>query len=138
MTHQQLKTIECAYDDLLGSYQAYKMLDSNSHDWESHLLTIKEMERDFTFLDIPEDNHNHNVEGLLLQCNCGEIIENRCNQIYYTIDTKNKLPIRNSDGSLVISEKDNGGLPYCDAPNQIKKEIRRFVKTKLEEENKTK
>jgi hypothetical protein len=136
MTHQQLTTIKCAYADLIGSYQAYNSLDIHSHDWGSHLTTIKEMERDFTFLDTPEDEHDGHsqMEGISLQCNCGQIIESKCNELYYTID-QDGFPNRNSNGSLIIQEKDNGGLCYINAPETIKKEIRKFVKNKLKQEN---
>jgi hypothetical protein len=137
MTQDQLLTIKCAYADLIGSYQAYKSLDIHSHDWDSHFTTIKEMERDFTFLDTTEDEHDGHtqIEGISLQCNCGEIIESKCNELYYMIDDQ-KFPIRNSDGSLMLQEKDKGGLCYINAPQTIKKEIRKIVKNKLQQENK--
>lgn len=134
MTKDQLLTIKCAYADLIGAYQAHKSLDILSHDWDSHLITIKEMERDFTFLDSPDDEHDHHgtIQGISLQCNCGEIIESKCNELCYTNDPDG-LPIRDSDGSIVLHEKDNGGLCYINAPETIKKEIRKIVKNRIKQ-----
>jgi hypothetical protein len=135
MTHQQLITIQCAYADLIGAYQAYKNLDVHAHDWLAHLATIKEMERDFTFLDTPDDDHEHlhKMEGISLQCNCGEIIEAKCNELCYMNDNEGN-PIRNPDGSLMLHDKkDEGELCYINAPQTIKNEIRKIVKNKLKQ-----
>lgn len=50
LTKEQVQTINCAYVDLIGAYQAMKQQDYSVHDWDAHLLSIKELERAFTFL----------------------------------------------------------------------------------------
>lgn len=44
----KFNAIKCAHADLVGSYQDY--LDFRGHDWEAHLQSIKELEREFNFL----------------------------------------------------------------------------------------
>ncbi len=129
-------TIRCAYADLVGAYQAYKSLDIHTHDWGSHLITIKEMEDNFLFLDINRDEaHNHQtIPGVLITCTCGEVIENECNEMCYTVDI-NGTPMRNHDGTLIIQPLGWGGMCYTEAPPEIKQEIKRIVINRKKKEN---
>jgi hypothetical protein len=43
MTSLQESVIRCAIADLLGSVQAYKERNFDSHDWEAHQKTIEEL-----------------------------------------------------------------------------------------------
>ena len=56
MTKDQIMAIKCAFADLQGAYQAYEQGNMHAHDWEAHHLTIKEMAKQFDFLDALEDN----------------------------------------------------------------------------------
>ncbi len=50
MTEKQILAIKCAHADLLGSLQNYKNQTYSEHDWESHLLSIEELQCCFPFL----------------------------------------------------------------------------------------
>ncbi len=55
LTEKQKVAIKCAYADLVGAYQ-YAIVDgeggaNNGHDWDSHLVTITELEESFDFID---------------------------------------------------------------------------------------
>ena len=98
MNDIQILTIKCAYADLRGAYQAYKSLDIHSHDWESHLLTIEEMERDFPFLTPIAKQEDQNI--LLGSCSCGEKHEPDLNQ--FIAFNENGNPVRNTNASIEL------------------------------------
>lgn len=134
MTNQQITTIKCAHADLVGSYQAYKSLDIHSHDWEAHLTTIKEIERDFTFVE-PAFEYNPN-NGIMLACSCGQLHEpNPDNYIIFDSDNN---PKRNEEGEIQqYTNNPNETDPTCivlqvkDTTEEIKNEIRRQNKKHL-------
>jgi hypothetical protein len=47
MTEKQLAALRCAYLDLLGAFEAKQRDDIDSHDWDVHWETIKDMETAF-------------------------------------------------------------------------------------------
>lgn len=51
MTKDQIIAIKCAYSDLVGVLQCYNQCITDGHDWRSHLETIKDLEKQFTFLE---------------------------------------------------------------------------------------
>jgi hypothetical protein len=51
MTKDQIIAIKCAYSDLVGVLQCYNQSIINGHDWRSHLETIRDLEKQFAFLD---------------------------------------------------------------------------------------
>ena len=99
MTDQQITTIQCAYADLVGAYQAYDSLDIHSHDWKSHLLTINEMERDFPFLS-PMSQQQTNPNIVTESCSCGKIHEPDLS-LFMAIN-ENDNPVRDSNGSIEL------------------------------------
>jgi len=50
LNQEQINAIRCAFADLIGALQAYEQGNSNIHDWESHKLTIEELESAFPFI----------------------------------------------------------------------------------------
>lgn len=51
MTEEQILVIKCAYADLKGALQSYEQMAYSEHDWDSHRLTIEEMEIYFDFIE---------------------------------------------------------------------------------------
>jgi len=58
MTEDQKSTLLCAFLDLIGSYQQNEFGEyaGFSHDWESHLYTIRDLFRDFPELSNDPEN----------------------------------------------------------------------------------
>ena len=59
MTSTQIRAIKCAHADLVGAFQsAYDTcdLDYSGHDWDSHIQTIRDLEKEFSFLDPINDD----------------------------------------------------------------------------------
>ena len=56
MNEKQLSAVRCALADLCGALQAHEGRDTWLHDWDAHLLTIKELAEAFDLGDeVPED-----------------------------------------------------------------------------------
>ena len=51
MTEQQILAVKCAYADLIGAFQVKEQRDINLHDWDAHLLSIEDLERNFDFIE---------------------------------------------------------------------------------------
>jgi hypothetical protein len=47
LTHSQELAIRCAYADLIGALQARNAQEPELHNWEAHLVSIKDLERQF-------------------------------------------------------------------------------------------
>ncbi len=47
LSKAQKLAIKCAYADLLGSLQAFEQMDSSSHDWDAHKLSLQDLEDQF-------------------------------------------------------------------------------------------
>lgn len=58
MTEDQKSTLLCAFLDLIGSYQQNEFGDyaGFSHDWESHLYTIRDLFEHFPELSNDPEN----------------------------------------------------------------------------------
>lgn len=108
----------------------------HTHDWNWHLSTIREMEKEFMFLDIGMDEiHKHDVmPGMVVQCSCSELIEARCKQLCYNIDA-NGNPVRDEYGTITTFNQGWGGLCYEESNEDIKKELRRIAAKQLQQEN---
>jgi hypothetical protein len=50
LTEDQKLAITCAYCDLIGSKQARDLGSIESHNWNAHKLTAKELEKLFPFV----------------------------------------------------------------------------------------
>ena len=98
MTELQITTIKCAYADLVGAYQAYKSLDIHSHEWNAHLQSISEMERDFDFIEPIRNNQSQGM-ALHVTCSCGEK-HNEYEQLWVAF--MKGYPVRNQEGSLEL------------------------------------
>ncbi len=58
MNMEQILAVKCAYADLVGAYQCTAdddSIDVSSHDWESHLQTIQDLEKAFNFIEPIKD-----------------------------------------------------------------------------------
>jgi len=128
MTELQITTIKCAYADLVGAYQSYNSLDIHSHDWKSHLISIKEIERDFDFI-IPMQDEQESNGGLHITCSCGSthkeyeelwvaymngnIVRNECGtiELYHTYEeallnsSGNETPLKVNQTTLEIQNE---------------------------------
>jgi hypothetical protein len=51
MTNEQITAIKCAYADLVVILQCYNQNETTIHDWESHLESIRDLEKQFPFID---------------------------------------------------------------------------------------
>jgi hypothetical protein len=51
MTNEQIIAIKCAYADLVGVLQCHNQYETTVHDWESHLESIRDLEKQFAFID---------------------------------------------------------------------------------------
>jgi len=51
MTTEQITAIKCAYADLVGILQCHNQYETTIHDWESHLESIQDLEKQFPFID---------------------------------------------------------------------------------------
>lgn len=56
LTENQIRTIKCAYADLVGSLQSRNSIDIEGHDWKSHRETIHELEVFFSEFITPVEN----------------------------------------------------------------------------------
>jgi hypothetical protein len=43
MNREQQTIMRCALADLIGSWQAYRQMDPDGHDWRTHVETITEL-----------------------------------------------------------------------------------------------
>lgn len=50
LTQEQMDAVKCAYMDLVGALQSYNQYEVTVHDWESHLVSIKDLENVFSFI----------------------------------------------------------------------------------------
>jgi hypothetical protein len=57
MTAQQILAIKCAYLDLVGAVQNYENQTYAEHDWKAHKTTIEELEQNFEFLTLNNENN---------------------------------------------------------------------------------
>jgi hypothetical protein len=134
MNDQQIQTIKCAYADLVGAYQAWQSLDIHAHDWKAHLLSIEEMERDFTFLEPVVEKKNET--GMMIECDCAN--KYPINWGLYLALNHNGKPVRNSDGTLALFETKEEAIlnssgtqtpiPLARASLEIQNEMRRLHK----------
>lgn len=51
MTNDQIVAIKCAYADLVGVLQCFNQCAVTTHDWESHLESIRDLEKQFAFIE---------------------------------------------------------------------------------------
>ena len=139
MTDQQITTIKCAYADMVGAYQAYRSLDIHSHDWEAHLLSVEEMERDFPFLSPMTDPQVN--QGIVVEsCSCGKNHEPDWSM--FLAFNENGNPLRNHEGSLELffsyeeavlnTTGDLKPIQIMNAPVEIQNEIRRENKKHIQ------
>jgi hypothetical protein len=50
MTNEQIIAVKCAYADLVGILQCFNQHETSVHDWESHLESIQDLEKQFAFI----------------------------------------------------------------------------------------
>lgn len=51
LSDTQIQVIRCAYADLIGARQSYEQGVIESHDWDSHQISIDDLKDNFDFLD---------------------------------------------------------------------------------------
>ena len=51
MTQDQIIAIKCAYADLVGVLQCFNQWEVTTHDWKSHLESIRDLEKQFPFVE---------------------------------------------------------------------------------------
>jgi hypothetical protein len=51
MTTEQITAIKCAYADLVGALQCFNQYETTTHDWESHLESIRDLEKQFPCIE---------------------------------------------------------------------------------------
>lgn len=138
MTESQITAIKCAYADLVGAYQSYAKLDLQAHDWESHVLTLQDLEREFIFVEpVSETNSDQTtLPNIVISCSCGNShIADMDN--YIAIDQYG-FPVRNHKGELEIyglheeatlnTSGNNKPIQIKNSPEEIQKEVKRQIK----------